>query len=257
MNSRLRLFSPRAAGFGTLTFALSVAGTLSCNNFVASRDAQERISGVYVLDRVDGVQIPAPLAPQEGCNRTVRDGIMTISAAGRDVQPMYDWSIAIVPDCEPIPPSVDQGTDDVGMWNFSSDDLSLKSMKGLGAYSATLDEASGSPPIVTFVYAGNSYRFTRVMRFDDPQGVVYVKFVDQFGQPVTGVILKFVFANGLQGGGQTPATGEYGTGGIVGECTISFTPPAGYAVQASQSNPFTVSITEGPALHVQVALTKT
>ncbi len=245
-----------AAGFGTLTLAFSLLGITSCNNILSSRDDQKRISGVYVLERVDGAQVPVPVAPQDGCNRTVRDGIMSISAGGSDLQPMYDWSIAIIPDCDPIPPSVDQGRDDVGMWNFSPTTLALKSMKGLGAYTAILEEASGNPPVVTFVYAGNSYRFARVMRFDDPQGVVYVKVVDQFGQPIAGVGLLFTFANGLQSGGTTPATGEYGTGGIVGECKISIIPPAGYAVPASQPNPFTVSIVEGPALHIQVSLTK-
>jgi hypothetical protein len=253
-SKRSRLWA--VLGLCTLTLAFSLLGITSCNNVLSNRDNQERISGVYVLERVNGAQVPTTVAPQEGCNRTVRDGIMSISPGGSDLQPMYDWTIAIISDCDPIPPSVDQGRDDVGMWSFLPTTLSFKSMKSLGAYSATLEEASGNPPVVTFVYAGNSYRFTRVMRFDDPQGVVYVKIVDQFGQPVAGVGLKFVFANGLQSGGTTPATGEYGTGGIVGECTISIIPPFGYDVPVSQPNPFTVAITEGPALHVQVTLTK-
>lgn len=245
-----------AAGFGTLTLAFSLLGMTSCSEIFSSRGNERRISGVYVLDRVDGAQIPAPVAPQEGCNRTVRDGIMSISAGGSDLQPMYDWSFAIATDCDPVPPSVFQGRDDVGTWNFSPTTLSFKSMKGLGAYSVTLEEASGNPPVVTFSYAGSSYRFVRVMRFDDPQGVVYVKFVDQFGQPIAGVGLIFTFANGLQSGGTTPATGELGTGGIVGECKISIIPPAGYEVPVSQPNPFTVSIVESPRLYVQVSLTK-
>jgi len=252
---RSPLLAP-AAGFGALTLAFSLLGITSCTDILASRDNQRRISGVYVLERVDGAQIPTPVAPQEGCNRTLRDGIMSISAGGSDLQPMYDWSFAIVADCDPVPPSVFQGRDDVGTWNYSPTTLSFKSMKGLGAYSVTLEEASGNPPVVTFVYAGSSYRFVRVMRFDDPQGVVYVKVVDQFGQPIAGVGLIFTFANGLESGGTTPATGEYGTGGIVGECKISIIPPAGYEVPVSQPNPFTVSIVESPTLHVQISLTK-
>lgn len=245
-----------AAVIGTLTLAFSLLGMTSCSDIFSSRDNEQRISGVYVLERVDGAQIPVTVAPQDGCNRTLRDGIMSISAGGSDLRPMYDWSFAIVADCDPVPPSVFQGRDDVGTWSFSPTTLSFKSMKGLGAYSVALEEASGNPPAVTFVYDGSSYRFVRVMRFDDPQGVVFVKFVDQFGQPVAGVVLKFTFANGLQSGGTTPADGEYGTGGIVGECKISFIPPTGYEVPVSQPNPFTVTLVESSRLQVQVSLTK-
>lgn len=245
-----------AAGFGSLTLALSLLASISCSGVLSSRDDQERISGVYVLESVDGVQTPAPVSPQEGCSRTVRDGIMSISPGGSDLRPMYDWTIAITTDCQTVPASVDQGRDDVGTWNFSAASLALKSMKGLGAYNAVLEEASGNPPVVTFAYSGNSYRFARVMRFDDPQGVVYVKVVDQLGQPIAGVGLLFTFANGLESGGTTPDTGEYGTGGIVGECKITIIPPAGYGVPTTQANPFTVTIAEGPSLRIQVALTK-
>jgi len=224
---------------------------------MGGRAAEERISGVYVLERVDGALVPAPLAPQQGCSRTVRSGTFSLTARGPDVLPMYDWSFAIDAGCQSVPPGVFQGTDDVGTWHFGSAQLAFNSMKAHGAYTAALEEISGSPPVVTIVYLENSYRFKRIMRWDDPQGVVYVKFVDQFGQPVAGVVLTFTFANGLKGGGTTPDTGEFGTGGVVGECKIDFAPPAGYQVPASQANPFSVTVVEGPALRVQVSLTKT
>jgi hypothetical protein len=94
------------------------------------------------------------------------------------------------------------------------------------------------------------------MRLDDPQGVVYADVVDQFGQPVPGVGLTFTFANGLQGGGTTPGSGEFGTRGIAGECTINITPPAGYTVPASQQNPLLVTVVANEAPHVTVTLTK-
>ncbi len=144
----------------------------------------------------------------------------------------------------------------MGTWSFNSTQLSFKSMKGRGAYGATLEESSGNPPAITFVYLGNAYRFVRLMRFDDPQGVVFVKVVDQAGQLVAGVRLIFTFANGLQGGGTTPASGEFGTGGVVGECKISITPPTGYEVPASQPNPVSVNVVQGPALRIQVSLKK-
>lgn len=224
---------------------------------MGGREDQQRISGVYVLERVDGTAIPASIAPQQGCNRTVRKGIFRITAGGPDVAPTYDWTISIDADCQPVPPGVLPGDGDVGAWRFQqSTQLSFSSMMSHGAYSAELEETPGSPPAVTFVNLGNSYRFVRVMRWDDPQGVVYVKLVDQSGQPIPGVVLVFTFANGIQGGGTTPDSGEFGTGGVVGECKISITPPAGYEVPASQPNPLSVSVVTGPALHLQVALTK-
>jgi hypothetical protein len=152
---------------------------------------------------------------------------------------------------------MDQGGDDVGNWEFhQSSKLSFSSMMGRGSYGATVEETPGNPPAVTIAYAGNAYRFVRLMRYDDPQGVVFVDFTDQAGQRVAGVRILFTFANGLVGGGTTPGSGEFGTGGVVGECTIGFTPPEGYVVPASQPNPVTVSVVEGPPLWVHVSLTK-
>jgi hypothetical protein len=93
------------------------------------------------------------------------------------------------------------------------------------------------------------------MRFDDPQGVVFVNVADQFGQPVAGVALIFTFANGLQGGGTTPASGEFGSRGIVGECRIAITPPAGYTIPASQPTPISVTVVADQIVRINATLT--
>lgn len=229
----------------------------SCNIITGNKEGQGRISGLYVLERVNGIAIPAPVAPQQGCNGTATKGTLTISAAGPDVLPTYDWGISIRVDCSPVPAGVVQGDDDVGTWRFESNTrLAFNSMKRHGAYSAALEETPGSPPAITLANLGDSYRFKLLVRPDDPQGVVFVKVVDQEGQPIAGVRLLFTFANGLQGGGTTPASGEFGTGGVVGECKISITPPVGYQVPSSQPNPVSVSVVQGPALRIQVSLVK-
>lgn len=226
----------------------------SCSNSTGGGKDQARLSGSYILERVDGALLPVVVAPQQGCNRTVRVvTLLSLTPQGPDVAPMYDWSIAIDAACQPVPPGVNQGADDVGMWRSHSTDLAFNSMKGRGSYSATLDELPGYPPAVTIVYLGNSYRFRRV---DDASANVFVKVVDQNGQLVPGVVLIFTFANGLQGGGTTPASGEFGTGGVVGECKVSITPPAGYEVPASQPNPVSVNVVQGPAVRIQVSLKK-
>jgi hypothetical protein len=226
-----------------------------CTNATGSREDEKRISGFYILERVDGAVLPAALSPEQGCNRIVRKvGTLSLSAAGPDVQPMYDWSFVIDVDCQPVPEGVFQGAADVGTWRVYSTQLSFSSMMAKGIYGAVVDESPANPPAVTLEYLGNSYRFRRV---DDPTGVVFVKVVDQFGQPVAGVQLLFAFPYGLEGGGTTPASGEFGTGGHVGECKITITPPPGYEVPPSQPNPFSVVVVEGPALRVQVTLTKT
>jgi hypothetical protein len=129
-------------------------------------------------------------------------------------------------------------------------------MMGRGSYGAALEETAGNPPAITFANAGNSFRFVRIMRWDDPRGVVYVNVADQTGQPVPGVVLVFTFANTLELGGTTPESGEVVAEGLVGECKISIAPPPGYAVPTSQPNPVSVTIVEGQAPHVNVTLTK-
>jgi len=234
-----------------------VVAALSCTSSTGSKADQDRIAGVYILRTVDGVALPAPLAPQQGCSRTVEKGIFTISPGGSDNGPQYDWTIPIPADCQPVPAGVDQGGDDVGNWGFkTSATLSFFSLMGRGAYAAALEETTGNPPAIAFTYAGNSYRFVRLMRFDDPQGVVFVDVADQFGQPVAGAVLIFTFANGLEGGGTTPDSGEFGSRGIVGECTIQITPPAGYSIPPSQPNPISVTVVDGQAVRVKATLTK-
>lgn len=240
----------------TAGFVLWLLALNSCINSTGGRDDQERISGLYVLEQVNGQRIPATLPTQQGCGRTARNGILTISAAGPDVQPMYDWGVQFDTDCDPAPSGVLRGIDDVGTWHYRSAQLSFNSLMGRGSYSAALQEVSGNPPAVTVVYQGDSYRYVRLMRWDDSQGVVFVRVVDQSGQPVAGVQLIFTFANGIQGGGTTPASGEFGTGGVVGECKIAITPGAGYEVAATQPNPVSVQVVEGPPLRIQVFLTK-
>jgi hypothetical protein len=244
----------RAQTKGACAFALGLLVLLSCTDIVGDR-AQERISGLYVLKQVDGLPVPASIPAQNGCNRTVKRGIFTVTAAGPDVLPMYSYELPIEVDCQPVPSGLVRGFEDVGTWRFHSSQLAFKSMMGKGAYSAELGEESGNPAI-TVVQLGNSYKFVRIMRPDDPQGVVYVKFADQFAEPVAGVRMIFTFANGLEGGGTTPASGEFGTRGVVGECKISITPPAGFAVPSSQPNPFSVTVAEGTPLRVQVQLIK-
>jgi hypothetical protein len=232
---------------------VATAALSACSSILGGDDAEKRFAGFYILASVDGTALPAPVAPQQGCPRTVRKvATFSLSAAGPDVRPMYDWEIRVDADCQPVPAGVFQGANDVGFWNAQSTQLSFRSIVGEGAYSASVEENSGSPPTITLLYLGNSYRFRRM---DDPTGVVFVKVFDQFGQPVEGVVLHFTFRYGLEGGGTIGPALEFGTSGPVGECAITMTPPPGYEVPASQPNPFTVTVVEG-AINVQATLTK-
>lgn len=236
---------------------LALLAVSSCVNSIGGRDDRERIAGIYILQSVDGVAIPAAIAPQQGCNRTVQKGKFSISVGGPDAAPLYDWSIAIPVDCQPVPSSVYQGGDDIGVWRFrQSSQLSLGSMMGQGSYTVALEETNGNPPAITLPNAGNSYRFVRIHRWDDPRGRVYVNVTDQSGLPVSGVVLVFTFGSIFETGGTTQESGEVVAEGFVGECKISITPPAGYAVPTSQPNPVSVIIVEGQAPRVNVSLTK-
>ena len=233
---------------------VSTAALSACNIILFGGDAEKRVAGTYILESVDGTPLPAPVAPQQGCPRTVRKvAVFSLSAGGSDSRASYDWEIKIDADCQPVPAGVFQGADDVGNWNAESTKLSFRSWVGQGAYTASVEESSGKPSAITLSYLGNAYRFRRM---DDPTGVVFIKVFDQFGQPVEGVILHFTFRYGLEGGGTIGPALEFGTRGPVGECAIMMTPPPGYEVPASQPNPFTVTLVEGPAINVQATLTK-
>ncbi|MGZ3332257.1 MAG: hypothetical protein ACXU9O_11280 [Gemmatimonadaceae bacterium] len=232
---------------------VSTVALSACSSILGGDDAEKRFAGFYILDSVDGTTLPAPVAPQQGCPRTVRKvATLSLSAGGPDTRPTYNWEIRVDADCQPVPAGVFQGADDLGNWNAQSAQLSFTSIVGEGAYPASVEENSGNPTTITFSYLGNSYRFRRM---DDPIGVVFVKVFDQFGQPVEGVVLHFAFRYGVEGGGTIGPALEFGTSGPVGECAIMMTPPAGYEVPASQPNPFTVTVVEG-AIHVQATLTK-
>jgi hypothetical protein len=252
-----KLYPSTSCALSVSSLGLLVLAVSSSVNSVGGRDDRERIAGLDILQSVDGVAVPAAVAPQQGCNRTVQKGNLAIRPGGGEFLPDYSWSIAIVVDCQPVPPGVNQGGDDFGFWRFqTSTQMGFESQEGRGNYSAELDETAGNPPAITFSKDGNSFRFVRVMRFDDPQGVVFVDLVDQFGQPVPGVVLLFTFANGLEAGGTTPDSGELGNRGVAGGCKISITPPAGYTVPASQPNPLTVTVVANEAPHVTVTLNK-
>jgi hypothetical protein len=239
-----------------LLLPLVLAAAFSCTNSQALREDQRRISGIYLLKEIDGAALPASLPPEQGCNREVRNGNLELFQSGVDAGATYTWSVAIMADCTPIPPGVAQGTSDYGFWDYGSVELSFRSKRDFGNYNPGLEEKSGLPPAVTIAYLGNSYRFVLAQRWDAPTGVVFVKFVDQAGQPVSGVVLTFEFPNGLSGGGQTPESGEFGTRGAVGDWAIAVVPPAGYAVPASQANPFSVSVAKDDAQRLQVSLVK-
>ena len=180
-----------------------------------------------------------------------------MTPGGVDTSPTYGWSVAIQPECTPVPAGVSQGTTDGGFWNFAPGPVLFHSQMDQGDYAPTLEEKPGSAPAISISYLGRSYQFVLIQPYGAATGVVYVKFVDQVGQPITGVVLRFALPNGREAGGQTPESGEYGSQGVVGVWTISFVPPPGYTVPAPQANPFTSLVGENSVQHLQVSLVKT
>ena len=248
-----RTFDRALAGSNALLLICTLTVS-SCVDFLGRNDAEKRVAGTYILESVDGITLPAPVPAQAGCNRTVRKvGLLVLAGGGSETKPWYHWTIRIDADCQPVPASVFQGTDDTGLFSIHSDQLSLRSQMGEGVHTAVLEKTSGSPPAIRLSHLGTSYRFRRM---DDPTGVVYVRVVDQSGQIVEGVILHFAFQHGLEGGGTIGPAGEFGTGGPIGECSIMMTLPPGYELPASQPNPFTVIVVENPSIHIQITLTK-
>lgn len=139
---------------------IALVTCLSCINSMGGGEGEQRISGIYTLERVDGVLVPTEIQPQEGCNRMVREGLLTLAPGRQSLLPHYTWSITIDVDCQPIPPGVFQGTDDVGSWFYRPTELPFTSRKDLGTYTVDLDETSGVPE-VTVLHLGNAYQFRR------------------------------------------------------------------------------------------------
>ena len=240
----------------TLLAPVSLLLASACNLGQNPSGDHRRISGVYQLQHVDGAPLPVEVSLGQGCTGSVLRGELELRPAGVQTRPSYSWSVAIQPNCSPTPPGVPQGNTDVGSWDFDSDRLAFRSRDEQGHYAATLIEPSGAAPQIRIPFLGRTYAFTLVQHIDAPTGVVYVKAIDQGGAPVAGVLLSFAFPNGRVGGGQTPASGEFGTMGVVGVWTITVQPPEGYSVAPAQPNPFTTSVGASTVQHLQISLVR-
>lgn len=141
------------------TWLMCLCAISSCAIGLGGGDDVRRVSGIYTLQQVDGNPVPAAIAAQQGCNRTVREGRLTLAPGREDLLPHYTWSIAIDTDCDPVPSGVFQGRDDVGSWSFSPSSLEFESRMDLGRYATALEDGQQSELAVTVTHLGNAYRF--------------------------------------------------------------------------------------------------
>jgi hypothetical protein len=214
------------------------------------------ISGIYVLDKIDGNSLPIKLASENGCERTATIGSLHLDPAGVDFEPLYGWSIGVSISCTPVPSGVNQGYADFGAWGGTRTSLTFTSDKGRGSYTGTPSSVGTSPITVGINQDGHQYSFRLVRRSDAELGSVAVSVLDESGAWVNFAILSFVTGDGLISGGTTNNDRAFGTSGAAGSWTITVTPPSGYTVPSSQPNPVTINVSPKSDLKLTMTLHK-
>lgn len=225
----------RVAVAGTLAFAATPYG---CGITSPSYGDLSPVVGIYLLESVNGQPLPATLPPQQGCNRSINRGIFDIIGATGEARPLYSWSIPIEISCQPVPSGVSDFIEDFGTWTFPRPEIVFSSQKGHGKYPGSHLGPLAEETRVRLSMDGHTYVFRRVQSLNTPTGILYLKFLDQTDTPVAGVKINSAFPNGLQGGGTTPATGEFGDRGAAGTWKITLVLPSGYSFDPPHDNPF-------------------
>lgn len=200
------------------------------------------VVGVYLLESVDEQPLPVSLPAQQGCSRTIDRGIFDLDGPSGEARPLYSWAIAINASCQP--PGCED-IQDFGTWRFPGPDIVFSSQKGHGAYSGSHLGPAAEETRVRLAVDGHTYVFRRVQSPNTPTGILYLKFLDQTDTPVAGVKMNFLFPNGLEGGGTTPATGEFGDRGAAGTWKITLVLPSGYSFDPARDNPFDFIVPQG------------
>lgn len=217
-------------------------GALGCGISSPSYGDLSPVVGIYLLESVDGQPLPASLPAQQGCTRTIDKGEFDLDGPSGEARPLYSWGIAISASCQP-PGSED--IQDFGAWRFPGPDIVFSSQKGHGTYVGSHLGPAAEETRVRWAVEGHTYVFRRVQSPNTPTGILYLKFLDQTDIPVAGVKMNFLFPNGLEGGGTTPVTGEFGDRGAAGTWKITLVLPSGYSFEPPRDNPFDLLVPQG------------
>lgn len=216
--------------------ALALVFSVSCGPIFAPFNIPE-LTGIYLLESVDGSPLPQPVAPVLACPKGQMSGELHLNPGGVDYLPLYSWSICLVP-------GTTGDLTDFGEWNGNVNQLWLKSERGRATYPAQPSGSGGSAVTLSFLQDGHAFVFRLVRRNDAPTGVLEVSVFDETGNWVNGAQLLFLTGDGLPAGGTTNNNRALGGLGAVGAWSVTVTPPQGYVVPPAQPNPISVQVPE-------------
>jgi hypothetical protein len=213
------------------------------------------ITGVYLLESVDGLPVPANLPAEPGCTRLARNGQMEVAPKPIDGGTFYSWFAVILKTCSGSSTPTDETFDDLGSWTGSRKELQFHSGRGKGTYPVTPDE-SGPVTHIVAKRDGHTYRYRMAHATGDPVGYAWISTVDEAGGWVNWVAFSIETPDGLPTGGITNGDRAFGTAGAPGTWRMTVTPPEGYVVAPSQAHPLEFTVVAKQDTDVRFVLHK-
>ncbi|MBA3405888.1 MAG: hypothetical protein H0U13_14605 [Gemmatimonadaceae bacterium] len=207
-----------------------------------------RISGVYVLERLNGAAMPVILRSFATCPGPISYGDLSLGRTYAETPQLYSFAIQRARPCEPAGDPAEQPViigSDAGFWSVDGDRVAFKSVRanGFGTYQGRLrdsDDAGVAGPVIEFTIGGQAYIWRRVRGESDSLSSISISVFDQQGRFVNGVKLEFRENTGLVSYGTTNNDRPFGSGTVPGVTfTIHFRLPAGFSLAPGQAHPVT------------------
>lgn len=219
-------------------------------------EADFEVSGRWVLESVDGLELPADVPSHDGCVATVLGGELSLSVAKGEVLPLYIWSAGGPERCGSTVKESVRLDDDFGSWTRRESTIHFRRYQSEDRYPGEMVGTGDLQSLLSFRRGSHTYSFRHLRRSDAPRGYIQVTVVDESGVLVDGAKLNFLAPDGLQSGGTTPLSGTFTTTGPPGEWQVTVTPPIGYVVPAAQPNPVRITMAANAMAHVRFELAR-
>ncbi len=208
--------------------------------------ASPAITGVYVLDSLDGVRLPVLSPSFFSCSGPITRGELNVSPENSESPNNYGLWVSQANNCE-SPKTTDSEIElviDFGTWNARGNRVEFHSgtRYGLGDYGSEMrspGSIGGLGPVLALQIGEHRYSWRRVRTYNSPAASISIEVIDQDGKPVANGRLEFRYADGLTGGlvssiDRPIALASAPPGTAV---SILLRPPAGYSIASGQQYP--------------------
>ncbi len=213
-------------------------------------------SGVYVLIRVDGKNIPVQVGTEANCPANAVEGEMGVTKQSGETLPLYSWAVWSRSSCETFftRPVLDLFREDVGGWSASNGRLEFRSKKGKGELTA--HDIGSSVPVLTFSSGGHSYEWTLVRRMGAELGSVRIMIVDAAGLPVNGAFFELRGSDGIATRGVTNNNQSPVAPVSAGSAILRIAPPTGFVFAAGSPASTSISIVANQVVEKTIVLNR-